>query len=387
MKAVILRAGREKSLLQRHPWIFSGAIAYLPPFENGDFLPVVSSEKKFLGYAYFNKKSNIIGRIVSFDKTEPLTAIRRNMEKAIELRNGWFAGSDTNAYRLINGEGDGIPGLVVDHYNGTLVLQLTTLGTDRLRSWIVEQLIELCQPRTIFEKSRLPARQEEGLNDQVGLLWGEEAQNVEIRENGHRFFAAILEGQKTGFFLDTREMRLLVQQFAKDKRVLNCFSYSGGFSVYAAKGGARSIKNVDCSKQAMEFAKQNMELNGIKTEQEYIVDDVFMYLQNHAIEENLVILDPPALAKKRGDLKGAYRGYLHLNRLALEKMPPKSYLLTCSCSYHMDEETFQKIIFKAAQASKRSVRILSRHRLGTDHPINLFHPEGDYLKSLFLQVD
>lgn len=385
--SVILKAGREKSALQRHPWIFSGAIAFLPKFENGDFLPVLSSGKKHLGYAYFNRNSNIIGRIVSFDETAPLAAIRKNMERAVELRRSWFASSDTNGYRLINGEGDGIPGLIVDNYDGFLVLQLTTLGADRLRGWIVEQLLELCQPKSIFEKSRLPARHEEGLEDRVGLLWGQEVESVEIRENGHLFMAAIAEGQKTGFFLDTREMRSLVQQYAQGKRVLNCFSYSGGFSVYAAKGGAKAVRNVDCSAQAMEFAKQNMALNGIGIEQDYVVDDVFMYLQNHAVEEDLVILDPPALAKKRGDLAGAYRGYLHINRLALQKMPPRSYLLTCSCSYHMDETTFQKIIFKAAQAAQRSVRILSRHRLAADHPVNLYHPEGDYLKSFFLQVD
>ncbi len=386
MKAAILKAGREKSVLQRHPWIFSGAIDKLPKFENGDFLPLQTQDRKHLGFAYFNRNSNIIGRIVSFDQTEPLEAIRKNLREAIELRKGWFSSSATNAYRLVNGEGDGIPGLIVDKYDKTYVLQLTTMGMDRLRSWIVEQIVELCRPKTIFEKSRLPARLEEGLADQVGLLWGEEVENVEIQENGHRFMAGIVEGQKTGFFLDTREMRALVQQFAKGRRVLNCFSYSGGFSVYAAKGGAAAIRNVDCSERAMELARQNMALNEIEIEQNFVVDDVFTYLQDHAIDENLVILDPPALAKKRGDLKGAYRGYLHINRLAMQKMPPNSYLLTCSCSYHMDETTFQKIIFKAAQAAGRSVRILSRHRLAVDHPINLFHPEGDYLKSLFLQL-
>lgn len=384
---VILKPGREKSILQRHPWIFSGAINYLPKFENGNILPVQSSDGKPLGYGYFNKNSNIIGRMVSFDETEPLVAIRKNLAAAIELRRSWFSPEETNAYRLVNGEGDGIPGLIVDNYDGTLVVQLTTMGTDRLRSWLVDQLVELCAPKTIYEKSRLPARQEEGLADVTGLLWGKEVEKVEIKESGHRFMAAIVEGQKTGFFLDTRDMRLLVQQFAKGRKVLNCFSYSGGFSVYAAKGGALSIKNVDCSKQAMELARENMALNGINTPQEYVVDDVFMYLQDHGIEEDLVILDPPALAKKRGDLKGAYRGYSHINRLAIQKMPPDSLLLTCSCSYHMDEATFQKIIFKAAQAAKRSVRILSKHRLAVDHPVNLFHPEGDYLKSFLLHIE
>lgn len=386
MKPVFLKPGREKSVLQRHPWIFSGAVHSMPRFEDGEILAVHSHDRKHLGFAYFNRQSNIIGRMVSFGEGDPQQAIRRALEEAISLRREWF-GAETNAYRLVNGEGDGLPGLVVDHYNGTLVVQFTTLGMDRLRPWIVEQLIELCQPRSIFEKSRLPSRQEEGLSDAVGLLWGKEVESVEIVENGHRFLAAIATGQKTGFFLDMREMRALVGQYAKGKRVLNCFSYSGGFSIYAAKGGAIGVKNVDSSQEAMELAALNRELNGIAVQQEDVVADVFMYLQDHPIQENLVILDPPALAKKRGELQGAYRGYLHLNRLALQKMPPRSYLLTCSCSYHMDPETFQKVVFKAALAAQRKVRIISKHRLAADHPINLFHPEGDYLKSLFLQVE
>lgn len=385
---VILKPGKEKAIQQQHHWIFSGAVAHYPTFQDGDLLPVHSSKGNLLGTAYFNRKSSIVGRMVAFDATPPLEAIKKNIDAAIAFRETLFAKSQTTAYRLINGEGDYLPGLVVDRYKDILVIQCATLGIDRQRQWLVDYLAQKLNPRSIYDKSLLPSRKEEGLAPTQGILYGPDFDEVNVLENGLKFAVSIKEGQKTGFFLDHREMRQMVRSLALDKNVLNCFAYSGAFSVYALAGGAKRVDSVDISESAMEMAKRNIATNGFAIQQQgFFSKDVFEFLRSHPLNYELVILDPPAFAKRQKDVVAACRGYKDINRVAIQKMPPQSLLLTCSCSYHVDKSLFQKVVFQAAVEASRKVRIIGFHQMAPDHPINICHPEGDYLKSLLLYIE
>lgn len=385
---VVLKPGRDKAIRQHHHWIFSGAVKTLPAFEDGDILPVYAIDGQLLGNGYFNRRSGIIGRMLTFDASPYLETMERRLEAALELRRELFKGHDTNAYRLINGEGDGIPGLILDLYDQVVVLQSSTLGIDRLKPWIIEWVKRRLNPKTIYEKSVLPTRREEGLEDHHGFIAGIEENEIKFKENGLHFQASLVKSQKTGFFLDQREMRQWVRQLAEGKRVLNAFSYTGGFTVYALAGGATSVDTVDISSDAIEAAKQHVALNGWKVDGDHFFsEDIFIFLRQRDLNYDLVILDPPAFAKKQKDVVQACRGYKDINRLAMLKMPPRSLLLTCSCSHHVDEELFQKVLFQAALEARRRVRILGRHRLAADHPINLCHPEGEYLKSFLLYLD
>lgn len=387
-KPVILKPGKEKALKHRHHWIFSGAVAQFPNFEDGDILHVHTTKGELLGSAYFNRKSSIVGRMIAFDATPPLEAMRQNIDAAIALRQQLFSKAKTNAYRLINGEGDCLPGLVVDRYDDVLVTQFATLGMERQRSWLIDYLTQTLKPRAIYDKSLLPSRKDEGLAQTQGTLYGPEINEVNILENGLHFTVSIREGQKTGFFLDHREMRDWMRALTSDKRVLNCFAYSGAFSVYALAGGASRVDSVDISEEAIAMAKHNVIANGFDANKHgFYAEDVFEYLRNKPLDYELIILDPPAFAKKQKDVIAACRGYKDINRLAMQKMPPKSLLLTCSCSYFVDKTLFQKVIFQAAVEASRKVRIIGSHRMAPDHPINVCHPEGDYLKSLLLYIE
>lgn len=385
---VILRQGKDKAIRNRHHWIFSGAIQNMPEGVDGAILPVYSADQILLGSAYFNSSSAIAGRMVAFGDMDPYSSIRKNIEDAVALRQMLFDDKATNAYRLINGEGDCLPGLIVDKYNDVLAVQIGTKGMELLKSFIVENLIRLCRPRSIYEKSLLLSRKEEGLTDLQGVLQGEDPGVFQIQENGLHFYVAIKEGQKTGFFLDQREMRQKIREIANGKKVLNCFSYTGGFSVYAAAGGATVVDSIDISAEAIDFVQKNMELNWLKAiPSASYATDVFQYLRERPLDYDIVILDPPAFAKRQKDIVQACRGYKDINRVAMKKMPRRSLLLTCSCSYHVDADLFQKVVFQAAVEAGRTVKILGRHRLAPDHPINLCHPEGDYLKSLLLYIE
>jgi 23S rRNA (cytosine1962-C5)-methyltransferase len=387
-KKVVLHKGKEKPIKNKHHWIFSGAIQSLPAYEPGEIMFVVGHDQEPLGSAYFNPNTSITGRMISFDKTPPMEAVKKNIIQAIQMRSHFLDERKTNAYRLINSEGDMIPGLIVDKYKDVLVLQISTMGMDKMKSFITETLAELLSPVCIYEKSLLPSRREEGLQDAEGVLYGELPQEIQIIENELRFTIDILHGQKTGFFLDQREMRKLVQSYAEGKRVLNCFSYTGGFAVYAKQGGATSVDSVDISPEAITLCRQNMELNGFDgPENRFLVDDVFEFLRKNPIDQDFVILDPPAFVKTKKDVIQGCRGYKDINRLALSKMPKESLLLTSSCSHYVDETLFQTVVFQAAVEAKRNVRIIQKHHLAVDHPINIFHPETAYLKSLLLYVE
>lgn len=385
---VVLKPGRDKAIRNKHHWIFSGAIRTFPSFEDGDVLPVYSIEGELLGTGYFNRRSGIVGRMLTFDAAPTMKTLENRLEASIQFRQNLFKDQPTNAYRLVNGEGDGIPGLVADFYDGVVVLQSSTLGMDKLKPWIVDWLAKRLKPKTIYEKSVLPSRREEGLQDVQGYLGGVEEPEITFKENGLSFKASLTKCQKTGFFLDQREMRQWVRQLAKGKRVLNAFSYTGGFTVYAHAGGASSVDTVDISEDAIATAKDLVKLNGWKSEEgHFICEDLFIFLRQRELNYDLVILDPPAFAKRQKDVVQACRGYKDINRLAMLKMPPQSLLLTSSCSHHVNEELFQQVIFQAALEARRRVRIIGRHRLAQDHPVNLYHPEGEYLKSFLLYLE
>lgn len=384
---IVLKPGKDKAIRNRHHWIFSGAIARSPKFADGDILRVYSHDGVLLGSGYFNRQAQIIGRMLCFDESPAIDGVVRHLKNAIGLRRRFFDPKVTNAYRLVNGEGDYLPGLIVDSYRDQLVIQISTVGMEKLRQTVVDTLVKELSPKGIFEKSILPTRKEEGLADFQQLLHGEIDDQVEILENGLRFFVSIKEGQKTGFFLDHREMRNAVRALSKGKRVLNCFSYTGGFSVYAAAGGASAVTSMDISEPAIEAAKVNAALNDSKNcKHTFVTADVFAYLRENALDYDIVILDPPAFAKKKKDIIPACRGYKDINRIAMQKMPSDSLLLTCSCSYFVDELLFQKVVFQACTEAKREVRIIGRHHMAVDHPVNLCHPESEYLKSLLLHL-
>jgi 23S rRNA (cytosine1962-C5)-methyltransferase len=386
--SVILKPGKEKAIVNKHHWIFSGAIQNLPLITDGACLPVYSAKGNLLGSGYFNRKAKITGRMLAFGSEDPQAAVKTAVERAISMRETWFQGQPTNAYRLINGEGDQLPGLIVDRYGDVLVFQVSTLGMQRLLPDVIELFVKCLTPKAIYEKSLLPSRKEEGLGDVQSMLYGDFQDSLQITENGLKFAISIIEGQKTGFFLDHREMRQWIRQLSQGKRVLNCFSYTGGFSIYAAAGGAVGVDSVEISGTAMRMAEHNMTLNNLSAGvRNYYTADVFQFLREHTLEYDIVILDPPAFTKRQKDIVSACRGYKDINRVALQKMPKRSLLLTCSCSYHVDASLFQKVVFQASVEAKRTVKIIGRHRQAADHPINICHPESDYLKSLLLYVE
>ncbi len=388
-EGIVLKASKEKAILNRHHWIFSGAIAHAPPFTDGATLPVFSAKGDLLGYGYFNSRGSIRGRMLSFGAAKPEEAVRANLDAAIALRRRLFPSpAATNAYRLVNAEGDRLPGLIIDRYDDIFVLQISTLGMEKWKEPVVEHLCRVLKPAAIYENSSSPVRKEEGLSMVQGFLYGPPRSEVLIHENHLAFIVSLCEGQKTGFFLDHREMRRTIQQFAQGKRVLNCFGYTGAFTVYACAGGAAATTTVDTSAAALDLAKRNLELNGFHGRENTIVEaDAFDFLRNQPLDYDLVVLDPPAFAKRKQDIVQACRGYKEINRLTIKKIPSQSLLLTCSCSYHVDPKIFQTVVFQAAVEAGRRVKIIGRHQLAADHPINLCHPEGDYLKSLLLWVE
>jgi len=385
---LILKAGKEKPILQKHHWIYSGAVAHLPPFDEGDTAEVYSKQGEKLGIALLNRGRSIIGHMLAFQNETLSEALSRRIRDAAILRRKWFDPQKTNAFRLINAEGDGIPGLIVDAYADALVVQVSNPGIERLKGEIVSLLIQEFNPKTIFEKSTSFLRRKEGLNEVRALLHGDFNQEVEILENGLRFSVDLLEGQKTGLFLDQRDMRAQVRELSSNRRVLNCFAYTGGFSVSALAGSASHVDSVEISAKCQPRLEKNISLNGLSSERhQFVKADVFDFLKTADFNYDLIILDPPAFVKKRDDIAKAFRAYKDMNAHVMRKMAPGSLLLTCSCSYHVEESLFQNILFRAASESKRNIRIIGRHRQAYDHPVSIFHPESSYLKSFLLYVD
>lgn len=332
------------------------------------------------------KGRSIVGHMLAYGEESLEDALQCRIAKAATLRKRLFDPSRTNAIRLINAEGDGIPGLIVDSYADVLVIQVSHAGIERLKPQIISLLQQEFKPKAIFEKSTSFLRKKEGMQEIRAQLFGEPIQEVEIVENGLRYSVDLLEGQKTGLFLDMREMRLLVRNLTAGKRVLNCFAYTGGFSLSALAGGASHVDSVEISAKCAPRIEKNLQLNGLSGHQ-FFSSDVFDFFKTCSWNYDLVILDPPAFVKKREDIATAFRAYKDLNRHAMEKMAPNTLLLTCSCSYHVEEPLFQNILFRAAHEAGRTVRILEKHRQAHDHPISIFHPESAYLKSFLLYIE
>ncbi len=379
-----LKKGKEKPLLQKHHWIYSGAVSFLP---EGSMAQVVSSADALLGIAFLSRGQSIVGHMIAFGEESVEEAVRDRIKKAIALRKSWFDPCHTNAVRLVNAEGDGMPGLIVDAYAKTVVIQISHAALEPLKDLIVKALVQEFSPQTIYEKSTSSLRKKGGMAEARSLLYGEQCPEVTVLENGLHFAVDVQTGQKTGLFLDQREMRQLVREHAQGRRVLNGFAYTGGFSVTALAGGALFVDSVEISARCRAPLEKNLALNGLSANHCFIEADVFEFLKTSPLSYDFVILDPPAFVKKKDDLVNAFRAYKELNRQAMEKMPSGSLLLTCSCSCHVDEALFQNILFRASLESKRSVRILGRHRGALDHPISVFHPESSYLKSFLLYID
>ncbi len=392
---IYLNKSKEKPILRKHHWIFSGAVKKFPEkFENGDIAQVRSSYNKVLGHGYFSELTTIAGRMLNFEDTDPLTSFEENIRLAIKTRKKLFDVNYTNAYRLINGEGDGIPGLLIDRYNNFLVVQISTLGIEKLKKIILDILLdELVEEiDLIYEKSVMGARKPEGLKDREEILWEKNKNSklvTEILENNHNFEVDVQKGHKTGFYLDQRNMREYISKLSKGKTLLNCFSYTGGFSVYAAKNEALKVTSVDISDEVIKQAETNFELNNIDpSDHEFIAKDVFHYLEDQKeLNFDIVILDPPAFAKKKADYGAACSGYRRLNYETMTRMKPGSLLLTCSCSYHVDERSFLDQVKKAAKEAGRDLKQIQSHRQAEDHILNPFHTELDYLKSFLFIVN
>ncbi len=390
---VILKRGREKPVLRGHPWVFSGAVAKVEgEVSPGELGEVYSKEGQFLGLGHINPRSQIVVRLLTKKKEElGENFFRERISRAMGLREDWSR-KKTNAYRVINGEGDYLPGLIVDRYGETLVLQCLTAGMDRLKGMLTHLLVKEFRPQSIphsiYERSDVATRREEGLAENRGLLFGKDVPEfVEIEEYGCRFRANVKKGQKTGFYLDQRENRFFLKGLSEGKKILDCFSYTGAFSVHAGSGGAKEVTLVDSSEEALAMAEEHFSLNQLeKIPHRFIRGDVFEIMRGLEPGYDMVILDPPPFAKKKGHLPSASRGYKDLNLWAFRLMNEEGLLFTFSCSHHMSWDLFQKIVFSAALDSGRSVQLIGRMGHPWDHPINLCHPEGEYLRGLICRV-
>ncbi len=397
MITVTLKPGREGPVRAGHPWVFSGAIANISAKEPaGSLAHVVTANGQMLGTGYLNPACSIAVRMLTrsaqaIDITPAF--IRSRLERALTLRQT-LVSPDTTGYRLVNGEGDFLPGFVIDRYDRFVVLQCLTAGADALRSLVVEAVADLLSPHGIhgiYEKSEGRVRKEEGLINRAGVIWGEEPPPiVEIQEHGHRFQVHIQGGQKTGFFLDQRENRALVGSLASGKSVLDGFSYTGGFGLYAAKQGAKSVVSVDSAAPALRVAKANWQANGLTaTPETFIQADMFSYLRERGEKEekfDIIILDPPPFIRRRQDVKAGLKGYKEINRHALSRLTSGGQLLTFSCSQHVSPQDFMQAVLFATVDAKREVQILRTLGPAADHPVNIAHLEGTYLKGMWLRI-
>ena len=393
MASIILKSGREKSLLRRHPWIFSGAVKRVQGHPKlGETLDVVSIQGKWLASAAYSPHSQIIARVWSFDRSDTIDAgfFRERLSRSIEIRHPYNSSACT-AYRLVHGESDFLPGVIIDRYADFLVCQFLTAGADYWKQTIVSQLAELQPHAGIYERSDADTRNKEGLSTSSGVLAGRTPPTeLEIQEGNIRFLVNITQGHKTGFYLDQRENRAILKHYANGAETLNCFAYSGGFGVYALKYGASHVTNIEASAEALDLARKNFELNGLDlSKAEFCQADVFKRLRAYRDTDrrfDMIVLDPPKFAESKGQLKGACRGYKDINWLAFKLLRPGGRLLTFSCSGLMTMDLFQKIVADAALDAGRDARIVQRLSQAADHPVALSVPEGYYLKGLVCQT-
>lgn len=389
---IYLKPKKEESLLRFHPWVFSGAIQGMERKpEEGDLVEVYSSDNRFLAIGHYQIGS-IAVRVLSFEK-RPIDHqfwVDR-IRSAYQLRCilGLANTPNNNTFRLIHGEGDALPGLVIDMYANTAVMQAHSVGMHRCRMEIAAALKEVVGDglQNIYYKSETTLPYKADLNSENGYLLGQDVDDIAL-ENGLKFYVDWQKGQKTGFFVDQRENRKLLEHYAKGRSVLNMFCYTGGFSFYAMRGGAKLVHSVDSSAKAISLTNRNVELNfpGDLRHEAY-AEDAFKYLERMGSNYDLIILDPPAFAKHKDVLRNALQGYRKLNAIAFEKIKPGGILFTFSCSQVVSKENFRLAVFSAAAQSKRNVRILHQLTQPADHPVNIYHPEGEYLKGLVLYVE
>jgi len=390
---IILKTGREKSLLRRHPWIFSGAIERVDGAPvRGDTLPVRDDAGNFLAWAACNPDSQITARVWSWSEAENIDEnfFRNRISSALAARRELKLADKSNGMRLIHAESDGLPGLIVDRYGEVLVMQVGSAGAERWRDTIADILQELCKPVCIYERSDSDSRGLEGLEMRNGVLRGTLPDIVQVIENGLRFNVDVVAGQKTGFYLDQRDNRALTETLAQDKDVLNCFCYTGGFSLYALRGGAKSVLSIDASGDALHDAARNLASNELDSSRaEWMEADVFQALRtlrDQGRKFDLVILDPPKFAPTAAFAEKAARGYKDINLLGFKLLRPGGLLSTYSCSGGISEDLFQKIIAGAALDAGVDAQIVHHLHASADHPVLLSFPEGAYLKGLVLRI-
>ena len=390
---LILNAGKDKAVMRRHPWIFSGAVKRIDvaPAE-GDIVDVYSSDGRWLATGHYQNDS-IICKVLSFDKEDVgADYFKQLLKSAIEYRKrmGFFEGDENTVFRVVNGEGDSLPGLICDWYNGTLVMQAHSVGMHRIFPQLSVMFVELMGNygvKSIFDKSSTTVPG--GCND--GYLWGEKVEEREVMENGIRLRINFFEGQKTGFFVDQRENRQLVGSLAEGHRVLNCFGYTGGFSLAALHGGAEYVETVDISKKAIDLCNRNVALNfgeeSAASRHKGVVADVLKYLDTIDDSFDLVILDPPAFAKNHRSLQQGLKGYRSINQKAIGKIRKGGLLFTFSCSQAVSRDDFQTMVFTSSALAGRKVRVVRQLPHAMDHPVSIYHPEGEYLKGLLLEIE
>lgn len=402
-KTIQLKKGKEESLKRFHPWVFSGAVQHIDEgIEEGDTVRVVTSQGQFIAVGHYQIGS-ISVRVLSFqDRAIDASYWEERISSALTMRQriGIADNAENNTYRLIHGEGDGIPGLIIDCYGETAVIQAHSVGIHLCRQEIAKALVDVMEERirNVYYKSETTLPYKAKLEEETyeaaaanglknGFLYGGSEENTAV-ENGLAFHVDWLRGQKTGFFIDQRENRALLERYSKGKSVLNMFCYTGGFSVYAMRGGAKQVHSVDSSAKAIELTNANIRLNfPDDSRHEAFCEDAFKFLEKEGDKYDLIILDPPAFAKHRAALRNALKGYTRLNVKAFEHIKKGGILFTFSCSQVVTKDNFRNAVFTAAAQARRSVRILHQLHQPADHPINIYHPEGEYLKGLVLYVE
>ena len=390
MPVVSIKKGREKSILHRHPWIYAGSINRVEGSpEAGETVKIVDSRGGFLAWAAFSLTSQIRCRIWSWDQTEKIDRpfFESRLQKSLELRQKLRISEQNSAYRLVHGESDGIPGLIVDRYADTLVIQVLSAGSEFWRSTLIELLPDLTGINRIYERSDVDVRKLEGLAERTGQISGMfYDEPLIIRENGYQFYVDVKHGHKTGFYLDQRGNRSRLAHYAGGRQILNCFSYTGAFTVYALASGANSVLSIDSSAEALEMGRQNIILNSLDSDQaEWLQGDVFHKLRlfrDQGRSFDLIILDPPKFAPSVSQAERAARGYKDINLLAFKLLRPGGILFTFSCSGGISSDLFQKIVAGAALDAGVNAHIIERLSQGSDHPVALNFPEGSYLKGL-----
>jgi 23S rRNA (cytosine1962-C5)-methyltransferase len=390
MAVVNLARGRHERVLHGHPWVFQSEVENIRgDYQPGDIVSVVGNRGMFLGKGYINPKSQIIVRMMT-SHDEPIDAafIRRRVERAWQYRQRVL--TDTDSCRVIFGEADFLPGLIVDKFGDILVIQSLALGIERWLDEIVDALDEVIKPRGIYERNDVPVRELEGLKQRKGFLRGEFDPKLIITENGLKMQVDVAEGQKTGYFLDQRDNRFAIRKYIRPgDRVLDCFSNVGGFALNAAAAGAGEVLAVDASAEALQAVRANAELNGLQNQirlEEGNAFDILRRLESERQQFDLIVLDPPAFAKNKGALEGAARGYKEINLRAMKMLPEGGFLVTCSCSYHMNPELFQAVVEDAALDARRRLRLVENRAQAPDHPIVVGYPESHYLKCLIYEV-